>query len=268
MMFAVHKNYWIYIFSFMGLWLSLPLAAMPSSEVKIAIVIDDMGYRQSDRNALNIKGNFTYAILPFAPLTKELAFAAHAKNREILAHIPREALANNHLLGLVEINSSMNQQQINRQLQHAINNVPYAQGINNHMGSKLTTLAKPMRWIMALLSQQQLYFLDSKTSATSIAASTAKKFGLATAQRDVFLDNQLDLTSLNKQFDQLIKIAKKHKSAIGIAHPHPQTIAFLAKISARLTKLNIKLVPLSEVLSKSKKKELKTKSDYTELTVF
>ena len=116
------------------------------------------------------------------------------------------------------------------------------------MGSQFTTKPKNLGWLMDELSQQQLYFLDSKTTAYSMAEKVAVEHGLRTGHRHIFLDNQLDKAYLTQQFDHLINIAKKHKYAIAIAHPHPQSISFLKGISAKLAELGVELVPVSTLL--------------------
>lgn len=228
--------------------LSISPAALAALNPQIAIVIDDIGYRQTDFSALELNGQFTYAVVPFAPLTQIMAEKIFASRREIIAHIPMEATSNNHLLGKGALKSSMNEQSTRAQIRLALDNVPYASGINNHMGSKFTTKPKQLTWLMDELAKRQLYFLDSKTTPYSIAERIATERGLQTGHRHVFLDNKLDYDSLDKQFKQLIRIAKRHQLAIAIAHPHPQTVAFLAKIAPRLKALNIDLVPLSTLL--------------------
>ncbi|NRA83124.1 MAG: divergent polysaccharide deacetylase family protein [Gammaproteobacteria bacterium] len=230
------------------LLLLFPAFSFAASTARIAIVIDDIGYRKSDAAAIKLDGNFTYSIVPFAPLTRKFAHAAHANNKEVMAHIPMEASRNNHLLGKGAITTNMSKDQLVRQLKLAISNVPFAQGINNHMGSKFTTQPQPVHWVMEQLAQSNLYFLDSKTSANSVGESVALKFGLQTGHRHIFLDNELDQLSLERQFDRLIRIAQKHHNAIAIAHPHPETIAFLSTIQSKLNQLGIELVPLSEIL--------------------
>jgi polysaccharide deacetylase 2 family uncharacterized protein YibQ len=225
-------------------------AVYSAPPAQIAIVIDDIGYRQTDISAINLPGNFTYGIVPFAPLTHHLAKVAFNNNKEVIAHIPMEALKSNHLLGAGAITSEMNKRQLTQQLRLAISDVPHAKGINNHMGSKLTTLAQPVHWIMEQLSRSQLYFLDSKTTVHSLGESVAAQYGIQTGHRHVFLDNELEQAAIARQFSQLLAIAKKNRSAIAIAHPHPQTIAFLNTIKQQLIKHNIELVPLSKILPK------------------
>ena len=215
---------------------------------KIAIIIDDIGYRKTDFSALALQGQFTYSVVPFAPYTRTIANAVHDSDREVMAHIPMEAIHNNHLLGKGALKLAMTEQQTRQQVQDILKEIPYVSGINNHMGSQFTTKPKNLGWLMDELSLQQLYFLDSKTTAYSMAEKVAVEHGLRTGHRHIFLDNQLDQAYLAQQFDHLIKIAKRHKYAIAIAHPHPQSISFLKGISAKLLALGVELVPVSTLL--------------------
>ena len=58
---------------------------------RVAIVIDDIGYRYSDANALNLPGNITFSILPHTPYGKKLAEQANIAHHDVLLHIPMEA---------------------------------------------------------------------------------------------------------------------------------------------------------------------------------
>jgi len=215
---------------------------------QIAIVIDDIGYRATDQAAIDLNGQFTYAVVPFAPLTQRLAHAAYTSEREVIAHLPMEALSNNHLLGKGALISTMDEAAIRTQINLSIDNIPHVRGINNHMGSKFTTQPKPLSWLMDELSQRNLYFLDSKTTPNSMAERSASMHGIRTAHRHIFLDNKLDKAYLAAQFKRLITLAKNNNHAIAIAHPHPQTVAFLQTIAPLLKQHNIDLVPLSMLL--------------------
>jgi len=231
-----------------GFLLTLMTPLVNAANPKIAVVIDDIGYRSSDQDALALSGQFTFAIIPFAPLTQKLAKAAHDSRREVIVHLPMEAFSNNHLLGKGALFADMDETTIRTTIRKSLDNVPHISGINNHMGSKFTTTAQPLSWLMDELKQRSLYFLDSRTTPQSIAEQSAVDYGLETAHRHVFLDNQLDHDYLNAQFDKLLTIAHANSYAIAIAHPHPQTIAFLNNISDKLKQHNIELVPLSTLL--------------------
>ena len=217
-----------------------------AESTKIAIIIDDIGYRYTDKDVLTIPGNITYSILPHTPYGKKLAIQANAKNHDVLLHIPMEA-ENGKRLGPGALTTTMDEENIHESLSASFAEIPFAIGINNHMGSRLTKLYQPMSWTMNFLKKRHLLFLDSKTCAESQAHQAAVDAGVPVHQRHIFLDNQLDDTYIENQFYQLINASKKNKLAIAIAHPHPETVKNLTRLIPLLAKHNIKLVPLSEL---------------------
>ena len=222
-----------------------PTHAQPA---RIAIVIDDIGYRYTDKHVLSLPGAITYSILPHTPYGKKIAIKANANNKDVMLHIPMEA-ENGKKLGPGALTSSMNREEITASLNASLAEVPFAIGINNHMGSHLTQLNDPMTWTMNFLKQHHLLFLDSKTSPYSKAGSIAKLVGVPVKNRHVFLDNQLTDSYITKQFQQLMNHAKSQNVAIAIAHPHPETIKALKRLIPTLAKNNIELVPLSALYS-------------------
>jgi len=234
-----------------GLWLkavligwTLALSSFVVSAAQIAIVIDDIGYRVTDKQALTLNDKVTLSFLPQTPYGKSLADLANQQNKEVLIHIPMESSIGKKL-GAGAITSKMNKVDITNSLAQSYHEFPYAIGINNHMGSYLTTLYKPMAWTMEYLKAHQLLFLDSVTSAQSKGVSVAKEYGVPVMRRHVFLDNHQTFTYMQGQFNQLIHKAKKEGIAIGIAHPHPKSVEILSKLIPTLDEHNISLVKLS-----------------------
>ena len=213
---------------------------------RIAIVIDDMGYRYTDKHALTLPGAITYSFLPHTTYSKSLAIQANKANHDVLLHIPMES-ENKKTLGPGALTSAMSEQEFNQSLAQSFAEIPFAIGINNHMGSYLTQLERPMAWTMKFLKNNNLFFLDSRTSPHSKAKKIALHYGVAAQKRHVFLDNELTEKYIKAQFRQLIRLAIEHQSAIAIAHPHPETIAMLSKLIPTLTAYNIELVPLSHL---------------------
>ena len=218
---------------------------------QMVIVIDDIGYRKTDAAVLTLPGNITFSVLPHTPYGKTLALEANQQNKDVLLHIPMESTIGKKL-GPGAITSDMNENEVQQQLDKALVEIPFAIGINNHMGSKLTQLYSPMAWTMRYLKEKDLLFLDSMTTKLSKGEQVAKLFGVPSLHRHVFLDNQLDEQYITKQFNQLIQIAQQHPHAVGIAHPHPETIAALTKLIPTLKELNIELVSISNVIAKQK----------------
>jgi len=225
-------------------------SVLANSPAKVAIIIDDMGYRYTDKHALNLPGDITYSILPHTTYGKKLALAANKNHHEVLLHIPMEA-TNGKKLGPGALTIDMDEKAIYESLQKSYDEIPFAIGINNHMGSRLTQLYEPMAWTMLFLKQHELFFLDSKTSPSSQAEQAAKDFGVPVKARHVFLDNHLDSEYIKGQFSELIQFAKKRQIAIAIAHPHPETVENLQKLIPTLAQNNIELVPLSELYPKA-----------------
>jgi len=219
-----------------------------NQSARIAIVIDDIGWRHTDKHALSLPGEITYSILPHTPYGKKIAIKANAKHKDVMLHIPMEA-ENGKKLGPGALTSAMNKDEIIASLNASLAEVPFAIGINNHMGSHLTQQNDPMMWTMKFLKDHHLLFLDSKTTQYSKAGQIAKLIGVPVQDRHVFLDNQLTDSYITKQFQSLIRVAKSQKIAIAIAHPHPETMQALTRLIPTLAKNNIELVPLSTLYS-------------------
>lgn len=211
---------------------------------QVAIIIDDVGYKQSDRKVLSLPPQITLSILPFTPLATELAEQAHQQGHEIMLHFPMQSL-NGKRLGIGGIDNSMTKQQICLAIEQAISSIPQVKGLNNHMGSLLTQLEMPMSWIMEILNRHQLYFIDSSTTRYTKARTIADHFDVPNLKREIFLDNDLSYKGLEKQFETILTAAKHKQKVVVIAHPHKQTIAFLNANLHRLTQAGIELVPTS-----------------------
>ncbi len=223
-------------------------ALLYAQPAKVAIIIDDIGYRKSDLQALYLPGNISYAILPHTPYGKILALQAKAKKNDVILHIPMEA-KNGRKLGPGALTSAMNEAGIRKSLTNAFAEIPFALGINNHMGSKLTELYQPMAWTMQFLRERDLMFVDSMTTSASQAEQVAINFGVPSLHRHIFLDNKLEHSYIRGQFKQLIRDAKRYNTVVAIAHPHPETIKSLLKLLPLLEKNQIALVPISELLT-------------------
>lgn len=223
-----------------------------ANNAQVAIIIDDIGYRKSDAAVLTLPGAITFAILPHTPFGKSLAQQGFDKSNEIILHIPMEA-ENGKKLGPGALTTSMNEQSIRHELALAFAEIPFAVGMNNHMGSKLTKLYSPMMWTMRFLKERDLLFVDSVTTNKTQAERIAQQVGVPTTHRQIFLDNELSKAYIDQQFLQLIDHAQKYKSAVAIAHPHPETIDALNRLIPLLAELDIDLVPISMLISPQRK---------------
>ena len=231
-----------------ALTISLPLQA---DEARIAIIIDDVGYRQSEgRRAVSLPGPVAVAVLPAAPRASSLARSAHASGKEVLVHLPLQATVSD---GPEEPDSIMldtTRREFAQAFAAAAARVPYARGVNNHRGSLITRHPGHMRWLMEeIRDREDWFFVDSYTTHHSVALTIAEEHAVPAAKRDVFLDSHRGAVSIEQEFERLKDIARRQGAAIGIGHPLPETLAFLEAVLPELEAEGIRLVSLSEILS-------------------
>ncbi|MBQ4834256.1 divergent polysaccharide deacetylase family protein [Pseudoalteromonas sp. MMG010] len=221
--------------------------AFPIKAKQIAIVIDDIGYHQRDLEFLDLPGQLSFSILPHTPYSQTFASLASASNKELLLHVPMQAL-NGKKLGPGALTLDMNKQQLQHTLNHALASLPQVKGVNNHMGSALTQKSQAMQWTMEVLKQHQLYFLDSRTTGLSQAQHAANLSGVENVGRHIFLDNIPTPKQYQFRLNELKHRASQHNFAIAIAHPYPETIAFLRKALPDLIREGYELVPVSQLV--------------------
>lgn len=216
---------------------------------QIVLIIDDMGNKPQDAQAFSLPDNIAFAILPNKALTKNFSERATIQHREVILHMPMESLGGVKQERGVLL-SSMSAKDITSRLQIALDSVPNAIGLNNHMGSKFTQLSFPLSVTMDFLLKKGLFFVDSRTTRYSKAQLIAEQTGVPNIQRHVFLDHVVELEQIEIQFKRLIELSKKNGYAVGIAHPHPETLLFLKEHLPVLKKQQIELSKLSDILPK------------------
>ncbi|MGP1952862.1 MAG: divergent polysaccharide deacetylase family protein [Arsenophonus sp. ET-KM2-MAG3] len=222
---------------------------------KLAIVIDDIGYhKKEDNQILALPLAISIAILPDSPHGKEMAKKAFQQGREILIHMPMKPI-NHQPLEKNTLTPEMSITEIERNIITAIKQVPHAKGMNNHMGSAMTTNLTFMLNVMRILSRYNLYFLDSVTIANTKVNEAAKVFTLPTLRRNIFLDDTKTKTQIRKQFIYAISFARKNGSSVIIAHPYFSTINVLQQILFELP-TDIELVTISTLLNNKIKDKL------------
>lgn len=236
--------------------LNLYAHAVFASAGKIAIIIDDMGYNHHNKDFLTLPQSVTFAILPFTPFAQKLAHAAHQQHRDVILHMPMQAHSHNHLLGDGALMNNMTKPELEQAVNLALSQLPYAIGVNSHMGSQLTESEPPMQWIMQLLFKRGLFFIDSLTTSKSVAEKQAIQAGLPGLKRSVFLDNVRTSVAMEKQFQQAIKHSHNNNTII-IAHPYPETLTFLSQRLAKPSE-SFQLVTLSQLITDQQQALLKT----------
>lgn len=224
----------------------------------VSIVIDDIGYNWPDgRAAVDLPGAVTCAFLPHTPYAARLARLAHAQDKQIILHLPMEAL-DGQPLGPGGLTLTMAKPAFLRTVRSDLASIPFVRGVNNHMGSLLTEQPRQMRWLMEdLVYHGGLFFLDSRTTAQTVAQKTAMNEGLPNIRRNVFLDDVQQPAAVRRQFEELIRLARRHGTALAIGHPHPVTLAVLRRMLPTLQAQGIRLVPVSELIQLKRERRIR-----------
>jgi polysaccharide deacetylase 2 family uncharacterized protein YibQ len=184
----------------------------PSFQPRIALIIDDIGVAFCHaRPFLELGVPMTFAVLPRLRKTHDLAVRIHSHGYEIMLHQPMEPAQSAFDPGIAET------------MEENISRVPFAVGVNNHMGSRFTACQREMSEALEVIKYKHLFFVDSLTTNRSKGYRTAKSLEITTARRDIFLDNRLEESAILSQLHKLKRIALRHGRAIGIGHPFPET---------------------------------------------
>ncbi len=223
--------------------------SVPMELPKIAIIIDDLGYdKYIAQKFLDLDAVLTFSILPHSTHAKRIARIAHSKGFDVMLHLPMEP--NEYPLinpGPGVLLTSMSPDQLINQLNEDLDTIPFVKGVNNHMGSKMTTVAPQLKQIFSILKKRKLYFIDSRTTVDTLCRSSAQLLQIPFAQKDVFIDHIPKPDFVRKTLHRLIKIADIHGEAVGIGHPHTVTYEVLREMLPELKKKTI-LVRASDIV--------------------
>jgi len=213
-----------------------------------AIIIDDLGHDLgAAQRWISLPYPVTFAVLPHLAHSATTAEEAHQAGREVMLHLPMEADSAAQP-GAGEIRVGMRKSEVEHWLDADLGSVPYARGVNNHMGSRATTDANLMAEVMDALAQRGLFFIDSRTSAASVALDVARRRGIPTFYRSVFLDDVETVPYTLGQLRELLRIIEEQDAALAIGHPYPTTLAALERFLPEFERRDIQLVQVSQLL--------------------
>lgn len=221
-----------------------------SGRPRLAIVIDDIGYADLVSDRLHELGiPVTGAVIPAAPYARSEAQRLHAFGLEEIVHLPMQPKdpANHHPRDqFVLVDSS--DAEIEALLDEALRAVPFAKGLNNHMGSRLTSDPPAARRLLEQVRARGLFFVDSKTASTTVAHALAREMGVRTVLRDVFLDDVQTAEHTSGQLRRLVETAREKGRALAIGHPFPSTLAALRDAAPWLRSQPVEIVFVSQIL--------------------
>lgn len=217
---------------------------------KVAIVIDDMGHDITRlRDLFEVNADITVAVLPNLRYSRDVSREAHMKGWEVLLHLPMEPKdTSQNDPGVGALSTLMKGEDVKARVEEVLVDVPHAIGINNHMGSKFTEDEVLMRAVFDVVKERGMFFLDSRTTSSSVASRLAEEMGVREVDRNVFLDNNRNHDYIKGQLQELVRIARKRGKAVGIGHPYPETIDTLKGSVEEIRSEGVAVVRLSELI--------------------
>lgn len=216
---------------------------------RLAIILDDIA---SDPSAVDtifsLHYPLTLSVLPNHPRSAQIAAEAHRRGYQVMLHLPMQSVANETAEPL-ELHPGMSASQISEALNTMLASVPDAAGVNNHQGSRATANSQLMAELMPLLRARHLFFIDSRTTAATVAYDRAQFAGVPSASRDVpFLDDVQEVPAIRRQLELAFKEAREKHHAIAIGHPHPETLRALCELLPQAEAQGIQLVHASDLV--------------------
>jgi polysaccharide deacetylase 2 family uncharacterized protein YibQ len=223
-------------------------APQKSGNAKLALIIDDCGqWLSTERGFVSLDVPITLSVLPYVHGSAAIAQEAHDAGKGVMLHLPMETLSGMYP-GPGEVKTTMTDAQVQDQVRADLAQVPLAQGVNNHEGSKASADVRVMRDVMQVMNEHHdLFFIDSRTNARSVGAQEAGDEGIPSASRDVFLDNKETVAYTEAQLREAAEIAKRNGSAIAIGHPRVTTLEAVKAMIPQLQSEGITFVLASSL---------------------
>jgi len=216
---------------------------------RLAIIIDDLGSDRAAAEAIFALGYpLTISVLPNHEHSTEIAREAQRRGFQVLLHLPMQSVAN-ETPEAQELHPGMAGPEVATLVDQFLQNVPDAAGVNNHQGSQATADTALMDELMPVLRDHRLFYVDSRTTAVTVAYDAAQDFGVRSAFRNVpFLDDVREVAAVRKQLELALRGAREKGQAVAIGHPHAATLQALREVLPKAQAKGISLVPASELV--------------------
>jgi uncharacterized protein len=216
---------------------------------KLAIILDDLG---SDRRAaeaiFDLPYPLTISVLPNHEHSGEIAEEAQRRGYQVMLHLPMQAVATEKPEAQ-ELHPGMPAAEVSKLVGQFLENIPGAVGVNNHQGSEATSDPVLMRELMPVLRGRHLFYIDSRTSAATVAYDTAQSSRVPSAFRNVpFLDDVAEVGAVRKQLELALRGAREKGEAVAIGHPHPATLQALREVLPKAQSEGVRLAFASELV--------------------
>jgi uncharacterized protein len=220
-----------------------------SGGAKLAIILDDLGNDRAAAEAIfALPYPLTISVLPDHAHSAEIAEEAHRRGYEVMLHLPMQSVGNEKPEAQ-ELRPGMPAGDVTSLVNQMLQAVPYAVGINNHQGSQATSDPALMSELMPMLRDRKLFYIDSRTSAATVAFDTAREHGVRCAFRNVpFLDDVAEVNAVRKQFELTLRGAHEKGEAVAIGHAHPATLQALSELLPHAEAKGVHLVFASDLV--------------------
>ena len=221
----------------------------PGGAPRLAILLDDVGTDlQAAQAIFALHSVVTLSILPGHSHSVEIAEEAHRRGLEVMLHLPMQSIGKEQAEAQ-ELRPGMPAEQVTALVDQFLAQIPGAAGVNNHQGSEATADAALMSELMSALRDRRLFYIDSRTTAATVAYDAAQRAGVPSAFRNVpFLDDVEEVAAVRKQLTLAFRGAKEKGAAIAIGHPHPATLEALRELLPTAEAQGIRLVPASQLV--------------------
>jgi polysaccharide deacetylase 2 family uncharacterized protein YibQ len=239
-------------------WLRNAMPAPPfQGQPQIAIVIDDLGLdRNRTERAIALKGPITLSFLAYASDLPEQTEVARRAGHELVVHVPMEPILRPKLVTQTSSNGEPPHAELLRRLRWDLSRFSGYVGVDNHLGNRLSTDPESTEAVIDELKARGLVFLDSRSGGSSALSDAARK-GVPTVTRDVLLDDDVTVSSVNDRLSQLEAIARQRGTAIAVGHPHDLTLDALKAWIAGLPGKGLQLVPLTAIVRDREQHEVR-----------
>jgi polysaccharide deacetylase 2 family uncharacterized protein YibQ len=237
-------------------WIHLGVTPVPTVELaptpagpRLAIILDDLGQDYAAAEAIfALPYPLTISVLPNNPHSVDIAEEAHRRGYEVMLHLPMESVSQRRAESH-ELRPGMSQREVTALVDGFIAAVPGVTGVNNHQGSESTSNPPLMNELMRVLHEHKLFYIDSRTTAATVAFDAARHAGVPSGYRNVpFLDDVAEVGAVSRQLRLAIREAREKNDAVAIGHPHPATLKALREVLPEAKAQGVRLVYASELV--------------------
>ena len=224
--------------------------SLPKGNGNLAILIDDAGGSLELAKAFaSLDMNISFAVLPYLAKSREVNEYLTSKGHTVILHLPMEGsdtAVNDNTKGLLK--TELSKEEMSEIFKNALDNVGSVRGFNNHMGSVFTSSKEAMGTVLSYGKERNLFYVDSRTIASSQGYKTAKEMNIPTAQCFHFLDNSKNVVDIEKELLRAARISQNKGNALVIGHFHKNMVEALANTKETLANSGINLIFVDEIL--------------------